>query len=148
MKKIDITSLEQLKNFAQSFLDEGMKGQVIGLSGDLGAGKTTFVRTFIELLAHENGTKPPRVTSPTYVIQTRYPQLTPCIEHFDLYRLENATRKSLLEIGYFEALEYVRENEGLLFVEWPEKASDAEVLELGEVWRFSLENESRWIIRG
>lgn len=140
-----IQTLTELRQFAEKFLDETDRGKAFGLSGELGAGKTTFVRTVIELICNRAQVPVPRVTSPTYVIQARYPQLIPCIEHFDLYRLESVDRKVLTEIGYYESLEYVSEKNGILFVEWPEKASLPENLGLSQILKFSVTDSGRLI---
>lgn len=146
--KREITTLTQLREFAEWFLGNVPKGTAIGLSGDLGAGKTTFVRTLVDAIAAQMGVTPPRVVSPTYVIETRYPHLNPCIEHFDLYRLENVDPKALTDIGYYEALEHVQEKEGWVFVEWPEKATSQDHLRLAQVIWFSLSDKGRWVDLG
>lgn len=93
-------------------------GAVIGLTGELGAGKTTLVREFVR---HVLGDSNLRVASPTFVLHQSYRGALP-IEHFDLYRFEEASSRDLLEIGYYEAVERAREGSGYVFVEWPERA--------------------------
>ncbi len=119
-------SLEDLAGFAKEFLAAYPKGAVVGLSGELGAGKTTFVRTVVRQLCAAAGVPEPRVTSPTFVIHQSYPLIG--VDHFDLYRLENATEQSLIEIGYPEVLERCLAGKGYLFVEWPERVSDGAAL--------------------
>lgn len=82
----------------------------IFLYGDLGAGKTTFVRAFIHAFApHE------RVKSPTFsLIETYHIHGHPTIHHLDLYRLKKPQELADLEIqDCFSS--------GICFVEWPEK---------------------------
>ncbi len=86
-------------------------GRVIGLSGDLGAGKTVFVRGFIRQLA---GGDLIVVRSPTFTLMNFY-KTTPAVCHMDLYRLESledAIGAGLEEFCPFE--------DGLCLVEWPE----------------------------
>jgi tRNA threonylcarbamoyladenosine biosynthesis protein TsaE len=84
------------------------------LSGDLGAGKTVFVKG----LARGLGVDPGDVVSPTFVLLTRYQgRLT--LHHADLYRLSAAGDDR--EIG----LEELPGPEGVLAVEWAERLSDA-----------------------
>lgn len=120
-----IENLEALAEFAQSFGRLNTQGGFFGLKGDLGAGKTAFVRAVIEGLCVDRKLKIPRVVSPSYVLHQHY-ALTDslAVDHFDLYRLENLTEESLTELGFFEALDRVR-NGSLLFVEWPERLPPA-----------------------
>ncbi len=125
-----LNTLDDLKEFTRNFLGNLKLPAVVGLSGPLGAGKTTFVRQIIQELAQKNGVTPPKITSPTYVIHQSYPNFVPPIEHFDLYRLENCTTESLIELGYFDALERTEQQIGIIFIEWPEQSKDLKVLQL------------------
>ena len=90
-------------------------GDVIALSGDLGAGKTVFARAFVRALTNEDEDVP----SPTFTLVQIYDghrddeNLT--IWHFDLYRLKSA--EEIYETGFEEALSY-----GVSLIEWPERA--------------------------
>lgn len=81
-------------------------GDVVYLSGELGAGKTTLVRGVARGLEFQG-----RVTSPTFTIMNIY-QTSPPIYHFDFYRLEN---NDLEDLGLGDYLE----KEGISFIEWP-----------------------------
>ena len=87
-------------------------GDVVTLSGDLGAGKTTLARGFLEALGHEG-----EVPSPTFAIVQPYEDLEPPVWHVDLYRLE--APDELQELGLDAA------EEGVLLIEWPERAGEA-----------------------
>lgn len=136
-----ISGLTELKTFAGTFLKQFPTGGIFALEGDLGAGKTTFVRTIVELITHETGKKTPRVTSPSYVYHQAYALSKP-IEHFDLYRLENATEADLISIGYPEALERTKKNFGFLFVEWPMKVANKQLLHLDKTLTFKILSET------
>ncbi|HMF67223.1 MAG TPA: tRNA (adenosine(37)-N6)-threonylcarbamoyltransferase complex ATPase subunit type 1 TsaE [Phyllobacterium sp.] len=88
------------------------KGDLIALSGDLGAGKSTLARGMIRTIADDNGYDVP---SPTFTIVQSYPELRLPISHVDLYRLSTADEVD--ELGLDEALE-----DGAVVVEWPERA--------------------------
>ena len=88
-------------------------GTVIALSGDLGAGKTAFVRGLAEALGCRG-----RVTSPTFTIVNEYPGTLPLF-HFDMYRLSGSD--DLFEIGWEDYLE----RGGVCAVEWSELIPDA-----------------------
>lgn len=88
-------------------------GDLIVLSGSLGAGKTVFVRG----LAKAMGIDPTSVSSPSFTIVNEYPAQVP-LYHFDLYRLKDVDE--LYEVGWDDYL--IRP--GLVVVEWGEKASE------------------------
>jgi tRNA threonylcarbamoyladenosine biosynthesis protein TsaE len=85
-------------------------GNVILLSGDLGAGKTAFVRG----LAVGLGIDPDEVSSPTFTLIHEYRGGRLTLYHADLYRLERAAAEDL-------GLEEVGVSDGVLAIEWPER---------------------------
>ncbi len=98
---------------AQALTAGFSSGDLIVLSGSLGAGKTVFVRG----LAKAMGIDPASVSSPSFTIVNEYPAQVP-LYHFDLYRLKDVSE--LYEVGWDEYL--IRP--GLVVVEWGEKAND------------------------
>lgn len=84
-------------------------GDVLGLSGPLGAGKTSFVRHLLCALGH-----PGEVPSPTFAIVQPYEDIDPPLWHVDLFRIEGPGE--LAELGLATADDMV------LAVEWPERA--------------------------
>ena len=125
-----IRDLHELKLLAHGFVEKHPRGAIVGLSGELGSGKTTFVRNVINVLAGKTGIKVERVMSPSFVLHQSYPDLSPPVEHFDLYRMEKVTRDMLVELEYYEIVERVRNHQGFLFVEWPEQCLDKSTLKL------------------
>ncbi len=87
-------------------------GDLIALHGDLGAGKTTFARAFIQALTHPIVTEVP---SPTFTLVQTYDTQRLKLAHFDLYRLNDPSE--LDELGLDEAVSH-----GAAIVEWPERA--------------------------
>lgn len=90
-------------------------GDVVLLSGDLGAGKSTLARAMIRTLAADPGLEVP---SPTFTLVQIYGTQPP-IAHFDLYRLGDASE--LAELGFEDAAE-----SGIVLCEWPERAPEVE----------------------
>lgn len=89
-----------------------LDGVVLTLSGPLGAGKTTLVRSLIQSLGHEGA-----IPSPTYALVQPYPHLMPPVYHLDLYRLESPS--DLHDLGFEEWVG----SDALVLVEWPEKGA-------------------------
>ena len=107
MKKVIVThSVEETKLIAKKLIHELSVGDVVLLSGDLGAGKTTFVGGVMEELGYKD-----HVISPTFNILKCYFEVTPHIYHIDAYRLEGQN----IDIG----LEEYIEGDGIAFIEWP-----------------------------
>ncbi len=84
-------------------------GNVVALTGDLGAGKTTFSRGVIRALCHED-----EVPSPTYTLVQVYDAPDCEVWHCDMYRLERP--EDAYELGLMDAFE-----EAICLIEWPEK---------------------------
>lgn len=85
-------------------------GDVIALSGPLGAGKTSLARAILRALGEAG-----EVPSPSFALVQPYETLSPPIWHADLYRLEGPS--DLIELGLDDLLA-----DGVLIVEWPERA--------------------------
>jgi len=89
------------------------KGDVILLYGDIGVGKTTFVRFLINHLENKNGIRESDVLSPTFNIVYDYEVKNVKILHYDLYRLKNY--KDIVQLGMFET-----SKAHIKIIEWPE----------------------------
>ena len=112
--KLDCPDEESLTRFAADFALALKPGDSVLLSGDLGAGKTTFARAAIRALAGDR-TGAIEVPSPTFTLLQTYDLRIP-VGHFDLYRI--ADPDELDELGLAEVL-----SDGVALVEWPEKAA-------------------------
>ena len=110
---MQLKSLEDTQNFSRNISKIISAGDIIFLYGEIGVGKTTFVRFFINYLESKNGIKDSDVLSPTFNIVYDYDIGNIKILHYDLYRLKNY--KDILQLGMFET-----SKDHIKIVEWPE----------------------------
>ena len=110
---MQLKSLEDTQNFSKNISKIISAGDIIFLYGEIGVGKTTFVRFFINHLESKNGIKNSDVLSPTFNIVYDYDVGNTKILHYDLYRLKNY--KDISQLGMFET-----SNDSIKIVEWPE----------------------------
>lgn len=105
----------ETKKIAKEFARTLQPGNILCFSGELGAGKTTFLKGLISEIA---GISEEEVCSPTFVYLHHYAHAFD-IYHFDLYRLRSSTQ--FLQMGFCE---YLHNNKALCCIEWPEKIPD------------------------
>ena len=108
-----ISSILDLQKITSSINKILLPGDVIFLYGQIGVGKTTFVRLLVNNYENEKKLKKSEVLSPTFNIVFEYDIKDFTIEHYDLYRLKN--EKEIKNIGLFENLK-----QNITIVEWPE----------------------------
>jgi tRNA threonylcarbamoyladenosine biosynthesis protein TsaE len=108
-----ISSILDLQKITSSIKKILLPGDVIFLYGQIGVGKTTFVRLLINNYENEKKLKKSEVLSPTFNIVFEYDIKDLTIEHYDLYRLKN--EKEIKNIGLFANLK-----QNITLVEWPD----------------------------
>ena len=110
---INTTSTSETELFgvevAKNILDDSSLPRFIALYGDLGVGKTAFVRGFTSTLAPSA-----RVKSPTFALVNEYRGTPLSVFHFDMYRI--ADEDDLYSIGFYD----YRDRGGVILVEWSE----------------------------
>ena len=111
--KLPVKSLDELKYAAEQLVAFGESEKIFLFYGDMGAGKTTLIKSLCESL----GVKEP-ATSPTFSIVNEYQGASSKIYHFDFYRLKN--QSEALDLGYEEYFY----SGNYCFIEWPEKIPD------------------------
>ena len=112
--KIDISRESLTAKFAKEFSKKLKVGDVILLYGDIGVGKTTFVRYLINSLEKQKKIKLSEVTSPTFSILNEYEIKDITIRHYDLFRIKYS--KEINNIGLYD-----NSHNFVSFIEWPEK---------------------------
>ena len=107
-------NLQQIKIVAQKLAQNSTPGDIYLLSGELGSGKTTFTRFFINSIFEKNSIKKPHsIKSPSFPIMINYPLKKFEVFHYDLYRLINENELKELNIN-----ENLKEN--ITLIEWPQ----------------------------
>lgn len=116
MEELIIENLKETKKFAKKFAKLLVGGEVILLSGDLGAGKTTFTRCVLKALGVKGD-----ITSPTFTIMREYKTKRFNIYHFDMYRIGDSSEAR--EFGLEDYI-YSGDSRSLVFIEWSENIAD------------------------
>lgn len=127
--------------FAHALSPKGEGATLVTLSGELGAGKTAFVKAVARALGAED-----EVTSPTFTLLKEYLLQKDCpfvrLIHIDAYRL-----KSGVELAPLRLSEALQKRENLVMLEWPEQVADA--LPVPDVaFRIDLTDDGRKISHG
>ena len=113
VSNLSVTSLAELPATAQSLINFAGSQKIFLFYGDMGAGKTTFIKALCQELGVND-----EVTSPTFSIVNHYAGTNASVYHFDFYRLKN--QDEALDMGYEE---YFYSGDYCL-IEWPEKIPD------------------------
>ncbi len=112
MNKVNVVSdVDSLRALGQKLAEELSGGDVVFLSGPLGAGKTTLVQGILQGLGYSGYAK-----SPTYGLVESYDFEAVGVHHFDCYRLESP--EAIHAIGLSDYLD----SDAICLIEWPEKA--------------------------
>ncbi|MGK5593956.1 MAG: tRNA (adenosine(37)-N6)-threonylcarbamoyltransferase complex ATPase subunit type 1 TsaE [Parachlamydiaceae bacterium] len=113
--KIVTSSTDETIGFSKQLASRIPRGSVLCFFGDLGAGKTTFIKGLIEGMV---GCSPDAVNSPTFTYLNIYTGKN-TVYHFDLYRLRDADE--FLSMGFDE---YMQDQDSFCCIEWPERISE------------------------
>ena len=116
-EKIDISLEDKTSELAKSFSRTLHKGDVAYFHGEIGVGKTTFIRHLINNLQQLNKINLTEVTSPTFNLVNEYDVGNFIIQHYDLYRLTDYSE--IKNIGLFENKEEI-----VTLIEWPDKIKE------------------------
>lgn len=110
---IEVSSLADLPAVAQQLSDFASGQKVFIFEGDMGAGKTTFIKNFCKHLGVDDV-----VSSPTYSIVNEYESPKGSVFHFDFYRIKDI--REAYDLGYEEYFY----GGGICLIEWPERVEE------------------------
>ena len=114
---IDITSEKLTKELAKEFTKYLRGGEFIFLYGEMGVGKTTFVKYFINEYQKINNLSQTEVTSPTFSLLNEYQVKDIRIKHYDLFRINRNADVNNLDI-------FEKDNKLITLIEWPQLIAD------------------------
>ncbi len=115
--KIDITSEKLTKELAKEFTKYLKGGEFIFLYGEMGVGKTTFIKYFINEYQKINNLTQTEITSPTFSLLNEYQVKDIRIKHYDLFRINR--KEDINNLDIFE-----KDNKLITLIEWPQLIAD------------------------
>lgn len=114
---IEITSEKLTKELAKEFTKYLKGGEFVFLYGEMGVGKTTFVKYFINEYQKINNLTQSEITSPTFSLLNEYQVKDMRIKHYDLFRINRKEDISNLDI-------FEKDNKLITLIEWPQLIAD------------------------
>ena len=133
---MELNSIKDTKNLSKKISKIIKKGDVLFLYGEIGVGKTTFVRFLINQLEVKNNIKKSDILSPTFNIVYDYNIKKIKILHYDLYRLKNYN--DVIELGMFE-----NSKNNIKIIEWPELIKPKPKDRIDILFQYSAKNDTR-----
>ena len=130
---IDISSEETTKELAENLTTYLKGGEIIFLYGEMGVGKTTFVKYFINKFQKNKNLELSEVTSPTFNLLNEYQINDLVIKHYDLFRLKDKSEINNLDL-------FEKNINNITFIEWPQLVKKEKSIKAIELI-FSYENE-------
>ena len=130
---IDISSEETTRELAKNFSNNLNGGEIIFLYGEMGVGKTTFVKYLINQLLEKKNLQTTEVTSPTFNLLNEYEIDNLIIKHYDLFRLKNESEIKNLDL-------FDQNKNTITLIEWPELIEKENVKKTIDLV-FNYENE-------
>ena len=136
--KIDISLEVKTAELAKKFSFILKKGDIVFLYGEIGVGKTTFIRNLINNFQKKKNLNLTEITSPTFNIVNEYEIKDLTIQHYDLFRLKDESE--LKNIGLLE-----NTNVFLTFVEWPEIITKKNINTIDLIFEYGENIEKRFL---
>jgi len=137
--RLNISKEKDTKKTAEIFSRNIQKGDVVFFNGEVGVGKTTFIKYLINHLQKKNGEEVTEIPSPTFSILNEYKLNEVEIIHLDLYRLKN--KEELENLAIFEDI-----SNKILLIEWPEILKEKPVSTIDLYFKYDEDLNSRFLI--
>ena len=138
IKKISLSSEIETAELANKIINKLKLGDKIFLYGEIGVGKTTFIRYLKNAFQKKNKQKKTEVTSPTFNLLNEYQIGEVTINHYDLFRLKSY--EEVINLGLFENTEKT-----ITLIEWPEiiKKKPKNLIEL--IFEYGSDHQKRFV---
>ena len=136
--KINLSSEKQTEELANKFTKKLKPGNVVFLYGEIGVGKTTFIRYLINKFQKDNKLEITEVTSPTFNLLNQYQINQIKIDHYDLFRLKSAEETKNLDL-------FEDNTNTVTLIEWPQiiKEKPNNLIELN--FEYEKDHQSRFV---
>ena len=134
---VDLSSENKTEEFAKKLLKKIKPGDMVFLYGEMGVGKTTFIKYLINNLQKKNKLEQTEITSPTFNLLNEYQINKIKVNHYDLYRLKSATELKNLDL-------FENSANSITLIEWPQiiKEKPKNLIELVFEYRDDYKNRS------
>ena len=137
--RLNISKEKDTKKTAEIFSKNIQKGDVVFFYGEVGVGKTTFIKYLINHLQKKNGEELTEIPSPTFSVLNEYKLNEIEIVHLDLYRLKN--KEELENLSIFED-----KSNKILLIEWPELIKEKPDSTIDLYFKYDEDLNSRFLI--
>ena len=134
--KFDISKESDTAKIAKEVSKKIKKGDILFFFGEIGVGKTTFIKYLINNLQQINKVKLTEIPSPTFNLLHEYKVKNLLIEHYDLFRIEK--KIDIKNLGILENCSSI-----LTLVEWPEKISKSPKKRIELLFKYKSKSDKR-----